>query len=58
MRKEQTGTDIGSATIAPDTADFSRFAIEDDDGSPFAWCYVRVLQDDGEMAWSSPVWIT
>jgi hypothetical protein len=25
---------------------------------PFAFYYVRVLQDDGEMAWASPIWIT
>ena len=41
-----------------DATDVSRFAIDDGDGNPFAWYYVRVLQDDGEMAWSSPVWIT
>jgi len=22
-----------------------------------AWYYVRVFQTDGEMAWSSPVWV-
>ena len=41
-----------------DATELSRFAIQDDEGNPFAYYYVRVLQDDGEMAWSSPVWIT
>jgi hypothetical protein len=22
-----------------------------------AWYYVRVLQQDGQLAWSSPIWI-
>jgi hypothetical protein len=22
-----------------------------------AWYYVRVLQEDGQLAWSSPIWV-
>jgi len=25
--------------------------------SPFAYYYLRVLQKDGHMAWSSPIWV-
>lgn len=28
-----------------------------DSVSAAAWYYLRVIQIDGEMAWSSPVWI-
>ncbi len=27
------------------------------DWKPGDWCYVRVLRTDGELAWSSPIWI-
>lgn len=30
--------------------------IEDTDAAP-AWYYARVTRADGEMAWSSPVWV-
>jgi hypothetical protein len=33
-----------------------RFNWIDPDGGP-AWYYLRAFQTDGEMAWSSPVWI-
>jgi hypothetical protein len=23
-----------------------------------SWYYARVVQEDGQMAWSSPVWVT
>ncbi len=23
-----------------------------------SWYYVRILQEDGQVAWSSPIWIT
>ena len=23
-----------------------------------SWYYVRVLQEDGQLAWSSPIWVT
>jgi len=27
-------------------------------GAGESWYYVRVLQQDGQLAWSSPLWIT
>jgi hypothetical protein len=50
------GDDEYTGTIE-DASEFARSAIDDKAGDPFIWYYVRVLQDDGEMAWSSPVWI-
>ncbi len=37
------------------------FAAEWEDGSPaepYAWYYARIIQMDGQMAWSSPVFVT
>ncbi len=37
----------------------ARFAFTDAEPEPGeSWYYVRVLQEDGELAWSSPVWVT
>jgi hypothetical protein len=34
------------------------FKVEDeDDGGSLNWYYVRVFQSNGEMAWSSPIWV-
>jgi hypothetical protein len=34
------------------------FTVEDEDpGSSVNWYYVRVRQANGEMAWSSPIWV-
>jgi hypothetical protein len=35
------------------------FAWTDDERRPagLSWYYVRVMQEDGEMAWSSPLWV-
>jgi hypothetical protein len=36
----------------------SRFEIEDEDaGAQVNWYYVRVVQANGELAWSSPIWV-
>ncbi len=36
----------------------SRFTFEDeDDGKEANWYYVRVVQANGELAWSSPIWV-
>jgi hypothetical protein len=36
----------------------SSFTVEDEDsGDALNWYYVRVLQSNGEMAWSSPIWV-
>jgi hypothetical protein len=34
-----------------------RLNVALDPGAEWAYFYVRISQDDGEMAWSSPVWI-
>jgi len=44
-------------TTRPDTRQ-SRFDFVDRQSSPGeSWYYVRVLQEDGQLAWSSPIWI-
>jgi hypothetical protein len=41
-----------------DAEDVRQFAYIPEDGKPpFAYYYLRVTQEDGHMAWSSPVWI-
>lgn len=38
---------------------FVQFLLEDPRPSPgMYWYYARILQKDGNMAWSSPVWVT
>jgi hypothetical protein len=41
-----------------DPDDFARISLTGHDGKPFLYYYVRVTQTDGEIAWSSPVWIS
>jgi len=37
----------------------ARFELTDQEFGPGeAWYYVRVLQEDGQLAWSSPIWIS
>jgi hypothetical protein len=34
------------------------FSVDDEDnGDSLNWYYVRVFQSNGEMAWSSPIWV-
>jgi len=34
------------------------FSVEDEDGGErTSWYYVRVTQSNGDMAWSSPIWV-
>lgn len=40
-----------------DAEPFDALARTDEKGEPFVYYYVRVRQEDGEMAWSSPVWV-
>lgn len=40
-----------------DMIDFEKVAIKKPDGTPFLFYYLRVIQKDGHMAWSSPIWI-
>ena len=36
----------------------TNFKVEDEDSeNGFNWYYVRVIEANGEMAWSSPVWV-
>jgi hypothetical protein len=30
---------------------------EEKRGNGLSWYYVRVLQEDGEIAWGSPIWV-
>jgi hypothetical protein len=30
---------------------------EETRSAPLSWYYVRVIQDDGELAWASPIWV-
>ncbi len=41
-----------------DTEDFDDVAIVPEDGRRFIYYYVRVTQEDDEMAWSSPIWVS
>jgi hypothetical protein len=44
-------------TTRPDTRQ-ARFDFVDQQSSKGeSWYYVRVLQEDGQLAWSSPIWI-
>lgn len=41
-----------------DTDILSKLALKSPDGRPpFLFYYLRILQEDGHMAWSSPIWI-
>ncbi|MCH9631787.1 MAG: hypothetical protein S4CHLAM6_01050 [Chlamydiae bacterium] len=40
-----------------DMVDLKEHMIKSKDSSPFVFYYVRVTQDDHNMAWSSPIWI-
>lgn len=46
------------ATWLPDTLDFSASATDDSPLVGTSFYYLRVTQLDGEMAWSSPIWVT
>lgn len=42
-----------------DTESLAKILLSDPSGEkpPFAYYYMRVVQEDGHMAWSSPIWI-
>lgn len=41
-----------------DSDDFAKIAIDaKDKNPPFIYYYLRVYQDNGHMAWSSPIWV-
>ena len=41
-----------------DLENLSKIALPSPDERPsFAYYYLRILQEDGHMAWSSPIWV-
>ncbi len=41
-----------------DTSDLEKIILQSsDDRPPFIYYYIRVTQEDGHIAWSSPIWI-
>lgn len=45
--------------VAPGASEEIRFSFTDTDGKPgTAYYYARVEQNDGQIAWSSPLWVT
>ncbi|MBC7289444.1 MAG: DUF3604 domain-containing protein, partial [Armatimonadetes bacterium] len=49
--KRLAGTSLGTTEVS--------FRWRDEKLSPgTSWYYLRVMQTDGEMAWSSPIWVT
>ncbi len=47
--------EVFAAAPDTDTAEFEWREVRP--GAPADWYYVRVMQRDGNMAWSSPVWV-
>jgi hypothetical protein len=41
-----------------DETALDRVSLTDYEGNPFLYYYVRVRQADGELAWSSPIWVS
>ena len=41
-----------------DKDDFGDVSLTDYRGQQFIYYYVRVVQNDGELAWSSPIWVS
>lgn len=38
---------------------FARYFLEDPDPPDgTSWYYLKIIQEDGQMAWSSPIWVT
>ena len=40
-----------------DMDEFSKVTLDSKGKPPFAYYYLRVTQEDGHVAWSSPIWI-
>jgi hypothetical protein len=45
-------------TVRPGTKEAAFELTDQEFGPGESWYYVRVLQQDGQIAWSSPVWVT
>jgi len=41
-----------------DTEDFDNVCLVGKDDASFIYYYIRVIQQNGEMAWSSPIWVS
>ena len=41
-----------------DEENFETVCLDAYDGTPFIYYYIRVVQEDGELAWSSPIWVS
>jgi hypothetical protein len=54
---EQNGQGTEQEFEWTDRTPFEEIALPSYDGIPFVYYYVRVIQMDGELAWSSPIWI-
>ncbi len=48
---------VYSTTPGNDTVDFQWTDLEPEAAGDLSWYYVRVIQDDGEIAWGSPIWV-
>ncbi len=51
------GSGIEEQIDFEDAVPFESVSLTDYEGKPFIYYYVRVEQSDGEIAWSSPVWV-
>ncbi len=43
--------------LYPDLQGDYELIDDEDDGRQADWYYVRVFETNGEMAWSSPIWV-
>ena len=43
--------------VAPGTGLDQELTWQDSDPGPGSWYYVRVVQEDGHLAWDSPIWL-
>jgi hypothetical protein len=55
-------TKIGKSMIEKfqfiDKENLSDILLTTENTKPFVFYYIRVIQEDWEMGWSSPIWIT
>lgn len=40
-----------------DMENLSQVTLDGDGGAPFVFYYLRVVQEDGHIAWASPIWV-
>lgn len=56
IRRWQSGMELRVSYVDADP--FEEAALRGFDGCLFLYYYVRVKQEDGELAWSSPIWVS